>query len=172
MKRALLMIAVLTSLALVAAACSETETESPSGLVDLPAEVHVTEAWARSPMDDVGAVYFMTHNAGSQADALIAADCDCADRVEVHQTTMVDGEMKMQPVDKVELPPGEDFAFKPGDFHVMLYELAAPLEVGQFISITLTFENAEPVTVDAEVKAFVPEEGMGGMAEEDGEGMG
>ncbi len=169
MKRWFLLAAALFPLALLSTACSEAEE---TGLGDTPAEVHVTEAWARSPMDDVGAVYFLAHNAGSEADALVSASCDCADRVEVHQTTMTDGEMQMKPVEKVELPPGEDFSFQPGGFHVMLYELVAPLEVGESITLTFTFENADPVTVDAEVKEFVPAEGMDGMAEEDGGGMG
>jgi copper(I)-binding protein len=166
MKRLFLFAISLASLALVLAACSE---ETAGGLGETPAEVHVTEAWARSPIDDVGAVYFDAHNAGSEADALVSASCECAGRVEVHETTMVDGEMEMRPIERVEIAPGTDQAFEPGGYHVMLFELTEPLEVGGTITVTLNFENAGAVTVDAEIREYVPEDGMG---EGDDGGMG
>lgn len=61
-----------------------------------------------------------------------------------------------------------DLWFEPGVYHVMLLELPEPLEVGSTISVTLQFEQAGEITVDAEIREFV--EGEGGMGETD-EGM-
>jgi copper(I)-binding protein len=62
------------------------------------------------------------------------------------------GMMTMQPVDRVELPAGETVALEPGGYHIMLLDLAAPLEAGTTVTITLEFERAGAQTVDAEVR--------------------
>ncbi len=71
-------------------------------------------------------------------------------------TTMGDdmgGEtMRMQEVDRIDLPAGESVELRPGGYHVMLLDLVAPLEVGSTIEITLEFENATSATVNAEVR--------------------
>ena len=68
-------------------------------------------------------------------------------------TTMAgDGGMTMKPVDKIDLPAGQAVELKPGGYHIMLIDLAKPLEVGDSIEITLTFEKAGEKTVTAEVR--------------------
>lgn len=66
--------------------------------------------------------------------------------------TMDDGSMTMKPVDSIELPAGEAVKLEPGGYHIMLLDLVAPLEVGQSIEVTLTFEKAGEKTVTAEVR--------------------
>ena len=69
-------------------------------------------------------------------------------------TTMADGgdSMTMKEVDSIELPAGEAVKLEPGGYHIMLMDLVAPLEVGQSIEVTLTFEKAGEQTVTAEVR--------------------
>jgi copper(I)-binding protein len=73
-------------------------------------------------------------------------------------TTMAGGmenggeSMTMQPVDSIELPAGETVALEPGGYHVMLLDLVEPLEVGQEIELTLSFQVAGDRTVTAEVR--------------------
>jgi copper(I)-binding protein len=62
------------------------------------------------------------------------------------------GSMTMQPVDAVELPAGETVALEPGGYHIMLLDLVEPLEVGDTIEVTLTFESGAEQTVTAEVR--------------------
>lgn len=70
------------------------------------------------------------------------------------ETTMGGGSdsMTMEPVDSIELPAGEAVALEPGGFHIMLLDLAEPLELGQSIEVTLTFEKAGDKTVTADVR--------------------
>ncbi len=75
------------------------------------------------------------------------------------ETTMASGSMgegsesmTMQPVDSIELPAGEAVELKPGGYHIMLLDLVKPLEVGQSIDVTLTFDKAGEKTVTAEVR--------------------
>ena len=62
------------------------------------------------------------------------------------------GTMTMQPVDSIELPAGETVSLEPGGYHVMLLDLAAPLEVGDTFELTLSFEHAPDQTITVEVR--------------------
>jgi copper(I)-binding protein len=66
------------------------------------------------------------------------------------------GEMTMQQVQSIMLPAGEMVMLMPGGYHVMLLDIAAPLEVGQTFEITLTFANAGSKVVTVEVRDEAP----------------
>lgn len=135
-------------------------------------ELEVSGAWARnSPMvATAGAVYLEITNGGEADDALTAASVDAsvAGEVEIHETVATmpsdggmgdaSGEamMEMRPVDEIAIPAGETVALEPGGYHIMLVELAEPLEVGDEIELTLTFEEAGEVVVTAEVRETAP----------------
>ncbi len=54
--------------------------------------------------------------------------------------------------DGLELPAGEEVSLEPGGYHVMLLELAQPIAEGDTIQVTLVFENAGEVQVEAEAR--------------------
>jgi len=54
------------------------------------------------------------------------------------------------------IPAGETVELAPGGYHVMLMELAEPLEEGSTFDLTLTFENAGEKTVEVEVRTEAP----------------
>jgi copper(I)-binding protein len=58
----------------------------------------------------------------------------------------------MKEVDMIDLPAGEAVQLKPGGYHVMLMKLKAPITKGMTVPVTLTFEQAGQVTVDAVAK--------------------
>lgn len=67
------------------------------------------------------------------------------------------GQMLMQELtDGLVLTGGETVSFEPGSYHVMLPELAAPLEVGDEFELTLEFANAGDVTAAVEVAESAP----------------
>ncbi len=73
------------------------------------------------------------------------------------ETTMPGmGAMEMVPVDKIELPAGEAVALAPGGLHIMLLDLAKPLELGETFTITLTFESGATQDVTVEVREEAP----------------
>ena len=73
-------------------------------------------------------------------------------------TTMAmgEGEMVMQEVESIALPAGAAVELKPGGYHIMLMELAKPLEVGTVIKITLVFEKAGEITLEFPVLDEAP----------------
>ena len=154
--RKILAVAAAVSVVALMGACGSGEP-APS---ETDRQVAVTDAWARSPMSDTAAVYFVVTNEGAEADRLIEAVADVEGTVSIHETTMEGGVAEMQPVDGVDILAGETVTFEPGGYHVMIEEMTAPLEVGSTISVTLVFDLAGEIVVDAEVREFVEEEGM------------
>jgi hypothetical protein len=117
-------------------------------------QIKVMEPWSRpSPvMAGNGAVYMMLLNEGGADDALLSAETDVAEVVELHETKMEGDVMKMSPVAKVEIPAGGSAALKPGGLHVMLINLQQELVPGEKIKLTLNFEKSAPLTIEAEIR--------------------
>ena len=139
MRRTLLVIAVL---ALVAGACGGDAT------------LEVSEAWSRAAVGPNGAVY-LTIEGGDVDTALtgVSVPSDVAATAEIHQTVIRDdGLMAMTMIPNVEIPAGSTVMMVPGGVHVMLLELAEPLEIGDTIGMTLTFDNGTELAATAEVR--------------------
>lgn len=98
------------------------------------------------------AVYMTIRNPGAQADRLLKAESDAANVVELHNVANNNGVMSMFPVEAVEVPARGEAILKPGSYHVMLIDLTRDLAVGDTVSVTLTFEQAGPLTVTAAVR--------------------
>lgn len=79
-----------------------------------------------------------------------------SDEMSGHATGDMSDEMTMRPVESIVLSAGETVMLMPGGFHIMLLDLAAPLEVGQTFDITLTFANAGSKVVTVEVRDEAP----------------
>jgi copper(I)-binding protein len=99
-----------------------------------------------------GAVYATVANTGKTADALVAASSDVAERAELHRTVDEGGVMKMRPQTRIEVPAGGAIEMKPGSYHVMLMGLKRDLVPGEKVAVTLTFEKAGRVVVEAPVR--------------------
>jgi copper(I)-binding protein len=115
----------------------------------------VEAVWARPSVGTRGnsAAYCTIHNAGSTADRLVAAATPYAGKVELH-THIRDGDvMRMRPVEGgIPVPAGGMVALKPGGYHVMIMQLKQPIVMGGTLPLTLTFEKAGAVTVQASVQ--------------------
>lgn len=100
-----------------------------------------------------GGAFMVIANKSGQADRLLSASSSAAKMVELHETIMESGVMKMvhQP-QGFEIPAGGMLELKPGGKHIMLMNLVAPLEAGQTIQITLKFEKAGDMTVNVPVR--------------------
>lgn len=113
-------------------------------------ELQVSDVRVGAPTGPNAAVYFTARGAGED-DALIAATTDVAADVQIHESiTSDEGTMSMHPVPRLELPAGGQLILEPGGNHLMLVDVDE-LEVGDTISVTLTWEVAGEMTVEAEV---------------------
>ena len=138
------------ALALSLVACGADATDPDSGL---PV---VSDAWVRPPLGDdrPAAGYLTIVNPGVDADTLIGASSPVATSVEIHES-MPDGAgmMAMQPIDRLEIEPGEAVIFEPGGYHLMLLDVSGMPAVGESVELTLSFELAGDIVVQAKVRA-------------------
>ncbi len=97
-------------------------------------------------------IYLKIRNSGMQNDRLLKAQTDIASRVELHTMEMQGGQMKMTPVDSIEIPAGGEVELQSGGAHIMLFGITREPRVGEAISLTLQFEKAGTVPVRVEVR--------------------
>lgn len=114
--------------------------------------IEVRESWMRpAAQGENGAIYFVIHNRGSNADTLTGISSDIAESVEMHESKMSGDVMQMQQIDSVPLEPSAEVKFEPGGLHVMLVDLKKDLKVGDEVEITLHFTNFEDINVTVPV---------------------
>jgi copper(I)-binding protein len=109
-------------------------------------------SFATPPGATTGAGYMEITNNGAEDDRLVAVKSDFP-KTMIHETTMVDGIMKMRhQMGGVIIPAGETVTFEPGGLHVMFMGLDAPLKEGEKNAATLVFENSGSVDVKFNVE--------------------
>ncbi len=96
-----------------------------------------------------GAAYLSIMNMGKESDQLIAISSPVAASAMLHKSKDQNGVMKMEMLDQVEIPAGATVDIMPGQMHIMLTDLRAPLKTGDHVPLELTFKKAGKVSVDA-----------------------
>jgi len=135
------LLVVLAALALLAGRAHAHEISHGDLLIQHP--------WSRPSIGKApnGAVFMRIVNRGATPDRLIAVESPRAAKVELHTHEHKDGVMRMRPVEAIEVPAGGEVVLKPGGLHVMLFNLAKPLQPGFGFPVTLTFAKAGKVEI-------------------------
>ncbi len=112
--------------------------------------VEITDYWVKSSeMSTQGgmtAVYGTITNTTGDDVVLIGGSTDAAGVVEVHQMSMIGGEMKMQEIDGgLVIPAGQSVTLEPGGDHLMLMMLKTDVVAGGTIEVLFDFEGAEDI---------------------------
>jgi len=115
--------------------------------------VTVAHPWARATPGGVkvGGAYFEMAAAG-KGDRLVAVRSPVAGSVEIHNHIVDGGIARMRRVDAIAVASGKSVVLAPGGYHVMLLGLKQPLKQGDLLKLTLVFEKAGEVEVDATVE--------------------
>jgi copper(I)-binding protein len=100
----------------------------------------------------VSAAYMTIVNSGA-ADQLLSVSTEVAEAVELHNLIVENNVGRMRPVQNVEVPANGQVAFEPGGYHVMLIGVKQTLAPGDTVPLTLTFQKAGQIEVQAEVRA-------------------
>ncbi|MFV0309168.1 MAG: copper chaperone PCu(A)C [Desertimonas sp.] len=118
----------------------------------------VSDAWSRQPAEgqSMGVVYATLENEGDETIQLVAASTPVAQSVELHRTEMDDdGQMTMaEEPDGFEIPAGGTLVLEPGGNHLMLMDIDPATFPDDVVEVTLEFDGADPITVEAEVRAI------------------
>jgi copper(I)-binding protein len=169
MNRITLAVAALAATATLGLAACGSDDETTTNAASAE-PVSVTGAWARvtAPKAPAGAAYMTITSKDGDMLTGVSVPAEIAGEAQLHETTddamamddeqggeSMDGmaAMKgMKEVEMIDLPAGEAVQLKPGGYHVMLMKLKAPITAGMTVPVTLTFEKAGRVTVDAVAK--------------------
>lgn len=117
-------------------------------------DVMIHDAYARAmPPSAVNSAVFTTlMNHSDATRTLVSASTPAAGKVELHDVIMEGEVMKMRQVESIQIPAHGSTELKPGSLHIMLFDLAARLEEGQSIILTLNYANGDAQTVEVPVK--------------------
>lgn len=117
----------------------------------------ITNLWTRATPGGakVAGGYITIENKGASADRLVSATSPSADRVELHEMSVVDGVMSMRPLAKgLAVEPGKTVTLAPGGLHLMFMDIKAPLKEGENLAVTLQFEKAGAVETKLHVRGI------------------
>jgi len=96
---------------------------------------------------------FVTFANRSQEDInIVAAETPAAGKVELHDVIKEGDVMKMRQVDHITLAAKGTTELKPGSLHIMLFDLKQPLNEGDDIEVTVTYDNGQKQSFTAPVK--------------------
>lgn len=145
-------------LLLILSACAKGTTEST---------IKIEDAWVRAAsvmsnqnqgqMGDMSgsmsAAYMRISNSGDNPDRLLKVSSDAAQTVEMHMSEMKEGVMTMHPIESIEVPAGGQVELKPGGLHIMFIGITRDLMPGEKVKLSLDFEKAGEIQIEAEVRA-------------------
>lgn len=119
--------------------------------------IQVTDAAIPVPPSGAAtaAGYVTIENTGEQDIRLVSAESPAAGAVTLHESSVVDGMVRMRPLtDGLLIRAGQRAAFEPGRDHLMLEGLTRPLAAGDPVPVTLNFTPIGKVEVTFAVKSF------------------
>jgi len=87
--------------------------------------------------------------------ALMEVTSPSAKFIEIHEMTKEGNVMKMKAIDRLPVPAEKPVELTPTGYHMMLFELKAPLNAGDKVPLTLMFENRGGRRLFVDVEAAV-----------------
>jgi len=115
--------------------------------------IQIKSAWMIPGIKgNTSAAYFIIVNPLDQQDRLLSVNSKIAGSVELHQTSMNNGNMTMLPQASVDIPAHSMVEFKPLGNHAMFIGLQEDLKVGDKVETDFNFEKSGTITIKIEIK--------------------
>lgn len=108
-----------------------------------------------APGQTVSGAFMTLVNASSTPHALTAASFGDARMVEIHETSMNEGVMRMRKVKQIDIPANGSAELKPGGYHIMLMGIESQMKAGTTGVLTLTFSDDSRLTVEASITDLI-----------------
>ena len=165
---------LLMGMALLLVACGSTDQEMDHGSMDMDhgdmemamgddammdamgEGFQVMDVYGRAApaVAETGAFYMTISNGTDVDEALVSASVELCGTIELHEMAIVDDVMRMQEVagGEIVIPAGKAVTLKPGGLHVMCLGKDGELTAGDIVPVTLNFQNAGTMTMDAEIR--------------------
>ncbi|TNF87005.1 MAG: copper chaperone PCu(A)C [Gammaproteobacteria bacterium] len=116
------------------------------------AELDISDAWIKNLPPSVPVRAGTLHNAQSKTQRIVAVHSESFASVEIHQTLMQDGMMRMEQVPALQIEPGETVQLAPGGLHLMMMQPAQPTRPGEVHRIEIEFEDGSRQSLQMTVR--------------------
>lgn len=110
------------------------------------------EALAPLPGRTFAAAYLTLHNHGQDALTISRVSSTHFAKVEIHESQVVDGVIRMRRLDSVIIDAGKSVKFESGGKHLMLIDPEAGLDVGDSITLRFEYDNEGMLIVSAPLR--------------------
>ena len=103
----------------------------------------IQDAWVADapPVATIRAGYLKLINNGSHAISIKSFRSPDFARVELHKTIVADGMVKMEEVKQLTIEAGDTVEFKPGGYHLMLFNPRKKLKIGDQIKLHVLLKD-------------------------------
>ncbi|MFE9655820.1 copper chaperone PCu(A)C [Micromonospora sp. NPDC006431] len=161
---AILLATAAASLAVGVAGCGSSDSSSsaqpsPSASASVSASatagvLGIQDPWVKAADKGMTAAFGTLVNDGDTDVTITAAATDVSP-MELHEMTMKDGKMVMQPKQGgIVVKAHSSTVLQPGGEHLMLMDLKQPVKAGDELTFTLTFADGKTQTFTAVAKPF------------------
>ena len=119
------------------------------------AELHVENAWVKlaPPGAMANAAYMQFYNDSDTAVIIQSLSANCCAGLMLHRTRYKNDQVVMEHLDQLIVPPKSQVKLMPGGIHIMLFQAAKPMQLGEQIEIELHFANDQQQTIYLLVKS-------------------
>lgn len=126
------------------AACGSDESD---------AGLSVSDAWVKASDGGMTAAFgVLTNDSGGEV-VVVGAETSASERTELHEVVTTDGEMVMQQKEGgFAVPADGEHTLEPGADHIMILDLASPVEPGDEVTITLSLDGGATYEYSAQAK--------------------
>lgn len=149
--------AALVAVSLLAlTGCAATTAPAESESAPAGDSITIEDAWVKSAEEGMSAAFGTLTNTGTDDVTVVSAETAASSMVELHETVENEaGEMVMREIEGgFVIPAGGTLLLEPGASHIMLMDLAAPLQAGAEVTVTLTFSDDSTYEFTAPVKDY------------------
>jgi periplasmic copper chaperone A len=117
-------------------------------------KVEFSDGWIKQlpPVVPMRAGYVKITNLSDEDAVITAMQSDAFETVELHETTMQDGVMKMIQKESFTIPANGSSYLKPGGKHIMLINPLRPLAIGDKVDLVVTFSDLKEQKIQFKVK--------------------
>ncbi len=117
-------------------------------------QVRLSDGWIKDlpPVVPMRAGYLTIENRGSNTATITGLQSDAFARIEMHETVMQDGLMKMVEIRKLEIAPRAKVELIPGGKHLMLITPQRTLGRGDDVDITVNFADGNSMQTNLPVR--------------------
>ena len=126
------------------------------GIVNAKSLITVTDGYIKAsiPGSDITAAFMTLNNATDKAITLQKITSSIADRIEIHEHSMVNDMMRMRQVDNITIDANSSVVLQPSGLHLMIFALKQQMTEQDVISLTLYLSNETEINIQLPVYRY------------------